>query len=165
MKKTTKTKHEKSAKKVKNIGTNRIEILQAPPIGDGTTEMKHKQCENKQGCDSVDTEYGDVFPDSFAQRVWVFVRGQTQLHFSDGAHTYSFRGRLDPVESTILEKIPDVPLPDIYTNSISKYKAQVHRSNAGSIYFTLQDGRINHTHTFRHMSGNRWRAVRKGVRP
>ena len=78
----------------------------------------------------------------------------------DGTQTYSFGGDLGE-EDTDLEKLPDVPLPDMYKDSVSKGKAQVHRADPGSVYFTLQEGTRNPTYTLRHLGDNKWRAIPK----
>ena len=114
----------------------------------------------KQGNNIFEMKGGNMFPTNSSQRLWHYSKGDDHIHFSDGTHTYSFKGKLDEVD-TDLEKIPDVPFPDLFTDSKSRGKAQVHRSDPGSIYFTLQEGRANPTYTFRHMGDSKWKAIPK----
>ena len=108
-----------------------------------------------------DIKGGNLFPNHTSQQMWQFARGPEHLNFSDGNATYSFKGKLHPTEQTYVEKVPDVPLPDMFSNHTAKGKAQVHRSSPGSIYFTLQEGKENPTYTLRHASGNRWSVIPK----
>ena len=108
-----------------------------------------------------DIKGGNLFPHHTSQKMWQFSKGDGQIHFYDGNATYSFKGDLNPEGQSVLEKTPDVPLPDMYVNHKSKGKAQVHRSDPGSIYFTLQEGKENPTFTFRHSSGSKWVAIPK----
>jgi hypothetical protein len=115
---------------------------------------------HKQGNNIFEMKDGSLFPHHTAQSTWEFSRGDDKLHLSDGTHTFSFKGQLADYDSE-LEKLPEVPLPDIFVNSKSKGKAQVHRSDPGSIYFTLQEGRNNPTYTLKHMGDNKWKAIPK----
>ncbi len=114
----------------------------------------------KQGNNIFEMKGGNMFPTIDKQHMWQYARGPKHIHFTDGTSTYSFSGDLGE-EDTELEKIPDVPLPDIFTNAEAKGKAQVHRADPGSIYFTLQEGTRNPTYTFRHTGDSKWRAIPK----
>ena len=114
----------------------------------------------KQGQNIFEIKGGNMFPNIERQQMWQFARGQKHLHLTDGTHTFSFAGDLAD-EDTEVDKIPDVPLPDLFKDSVSKGKAQVHRSDPGSIYFTLQEGTRNPTYTFRHIGDSKWKAIPK----
>jgi hypothetical protein len=114
----------------------------------------------KQGASIFEMGSGNLFPNLNSQKMWQFSRGEKHLHLSDGEHTYSFHGDLAD-EDTELEKMPDVPLPDLFKDSKTKGKAQVHRADPGSIYFTLQEGTRNPTYTFRHVGNSKWKAIPK----
>lgn len=115
---------------------------------------------HKQGANIFDMKNGNLFPHTTSQSTWHFAKGDGHIHLSDGTNTYSFKGNLQDMD-TELEKMPDVPLSDMYTNAKSKGKAQVHRSDPGSIYFTLQEGRDNPTYTLRHEGDAKWKAIPK----
>lgn len=117
--------------------------------------------EHEKGHNIFEMKGGSIIPTIDSQRLWQFSRTPDAIHLSDNGQTYSFKGMLDPDKETALEKLPDVPLPDMYNHSVSKGKAQVHRGNPGSLYFTLQEGKSNPTYTFRHSSENRWVAIPK----
>ena len=114
----------------------------------------------KQGNNIFEIKNGSLFPNVDKQQMWQFSRGPKHLHLHDGQQTYSFGGNLAE-EDTDLEKLPDVPLPDLFKDSVTKGKAQVHRSDPGSIYFTLQEGNKNPTYTVRHLGDAKWRAIPK----
>jgi hypothetical protein len=126
----------------------------------GVTEMLNLY---KQGSNIFDMGEGSLFPTMDKQQMWQFSKAPGHLHFSDGLKTYSFKttGAELSDEDTELDKIPDVPLPDLFKDSTSKGKAQVHRSDPGSIYFTLQEGTSNPTYTLKHTGGPKWKAVAK----
>jgi hypothetical protein len=60
-----------------------------------------------------------------------------------------------------LEKVEDIPLPDLFNHSTAHGKAQVHRSDPGSMYFTIQEGHNNPTYTLKHMGDSKWKAILK----
>ena len=115
---------------------------------------------HKQGSNIFDMKGGSLFPHHTSQKTWQYSKKDGHVHFSDGTQTYSFKGDLTDYDSQ-LERMPDAPLSDIFTNAHSKGKAQVHRSDPGSIYFTLQEGRNNPTYTLKHEGDNRWKAIPK----
>lgn len=115
----------------------------------------------KQGSNIFDMHGGSLFPHNTSQKSWEMARDAGNIHFSDGMHTYSFKGELGDYD-TELTMLPDVPLPDLFSSkSLKKHRAQVHRSDPGSIYFTLQEGRQNPTYTLKHMGDNKWKAIPK----
>jgi len=105
---------------------------------------------------NIFSQPGSLLPHTVSQSTWHFSLGENFLHLSDGTHTYSFIGRLD-LKGATLKKAPDVPIADFYNMATSKGKAQVHRSDPSSIYFTLQDGRKNPTCTLRYVDDGVWR--------
>lgn len=108
-----------------------------------------------------DIKGGNMFPNNTSQKMWQFAKSHDHINFSDGMNTYSFKGHLNADGTSYIEKVPSVPLPDMFSNSETKGKAQVHRSSPGSIYFTLQEGKDNPTYTFRHSSADKWVAIPK----
>lgn len=118
---------------------------------------------HKQGESIFEMGGGNMFPNIEKQQMWQFSKAPGHIHFSDGMKTYSFKyhnGGLSE-EDMEMEKIPDVPMPDLFKDSLSKGKAQVHRADPGSIYFTLQEGTSNPTYTFKHTGGQKWKAITK----
>jgi hypothetical protein len=115
---------------------------------------------HKQSSNIFEMKGGNLFPNVERQQMWQYAKAPGHIHFTDGNSTYSFKGDVGD-EDTELDKIPDVPLPDIFTNATSKGKAQVHRADPGSIYFTLQEGTKNPTYTFRHTGDSKWKAIPK----
>jgi hypothetical protein len=105
-----------------------------------------------------------LFPHTTSQSTWHFSLGKNVLHLSDGTKTYSFTGMLDLKDAT-LKKVPDVPLADFYSNATSRGKAQVHRSDPLSIYFTMQDGRQNPTYTLSHLHDEVWTVCKNDLQP
>ena len=88
------------------------------------------------------------------------LRGINHIHFSDGIHTYSFEGKLAAHE-TLIQKIPSVPFPDLFTGSTQRGKIQVYRTGPKTIYFTICDGIKNPAYTFVHQKENIWKAIPK----
>ena len=117
---------------------------------------------HKQGQSIFEMGGGNLFPTSEKQQMWQYSKAPGHIHFSDGVNTYSFKHDKELAEEDLdMEKIPDVPLPDLYKDSTGKGKAQIHRSDPGSIYFTLQEGTRNPTYTFKHTGGQKWKAIIK----
>jgi hypothetical protein len=114
----------------------------------------------KQGNNIFEMKSGDLFPHNTSQSTWQFAKDNGNIHFSDGTHTYSFKGDLSEYD-TELEKMPEAPLPNVFSNAKIKGRAQVHRSDPGSIYFTLQEGRNNPTYTLKHQGDSKWKAIPK----
>ena len=131
--------------------------LYADDFSEGVKEMMELY---KQGNNIFDIKGGSLFPHNTSQKTWEYAKEGDNIHLSDGTHTYSFKGQLADYDSE-LEKMPEVPLPDIFHNAQSKGKAQVHRSDPGSIYFTMQEGKNNPTYTLKHVGDNKWKAIPK----
>lgn len=124
--------------------------------------IKETMALHKQGESIFEMGGGNLFPTMGKQQMWQFSKAPGHIHFSDGMKSYSFKHEGELNEDDLdLEKIPDVPLPDLFKDSTSKGKAQVHRSDPGSIYFTLQEGTRNPTYTFKHTGGQKWKAIAK----
>lgn len=118
---------------------------------------------HKAGENIFEMGSGPMFPTHDKQQMWQFARGEKHLRLSDGTNVHHFNianGDLDGGEAD-LERVPEIPLPDMFNNSTSKGKAQVHRSDPASVYFTLQEGTRNPTYTFKHIGGAKWKAVPK----
>lgn len=118
---------------------------------------------HKAGENIFEMGSGPMFPSHDKQQMWQFARGAKHLRLSDGNHVHHFNianGDLDGGEAD-LERVPEIPLPDMFNDSTSKGKAQVHRSDPASVYFTLQEGTRNPTYTFKHIGGAKWKAVPK----
>ena len=115
----------------------------------------------KTGSNVFEMGSGSIFPHNTSQKTWDYVKSNdNSIHLSDGIHTYSFKGDLSDMD-TQLEKMPDIPLPDLYKNVKAKGKAQVHRSDPGSVYFTLQEGHNNPTYTLKHEGNSSWKAIKR----
>jgi hypothetical protein len=113
---------------------------------------------------AIDIKGGNMFPYHTSQQMWQFSLTPGHLHFYDGKITYSFRGGLNPEIQSTFEKISDVPLSDMFDNSVEKGDVQIHRSTPGSLYFTFQRGGDNPSYTLRHSSGTCWVAIPKPCR-
>lgn len=124
--------------------------------------IKETMALHKQGESIFEMGGGNLFPTMERQQMWQFSKAPNHIHFSDGMKTYSFKHQGELNEDDLeLEKIPEVPLPDLFKDSTGKGKAQVHRADPGSIYFTLQEGTRNPTYTFKHTGGQKWKAIAK----
>lgn len=105
---------------------------------------------------------GNLFPTSNQQKMWQFAKGTNHLRLHDGTNVHHFNvvsGNLDG-EDAELER-GESSLHEFEHNAVSKGKAQVHRSDAGHAYLTIQEGTRNPTYTLRHMGGTRWKAIAK----
>src|SRR5579859_1518031 len=117
----------------------------------------------KQGSNIFEMKEGSLFPHNTSQKTWQVANDGGNVHLYDGTNTYSFKGELGDYDSE-LERLPDVPLPDMFTgeaNKKNRHRAQVHRSDPGSIYFTVQEGHKNPTYTLKHVGDNKWKAIPK----
>jgi len=104
---------------------------------------------------------GTILPQHTTPQQWECRRDDADLIcLYDGQRVYTFRGQLDLTAQSHLNKIEDLPYAQFMPLK-NKCAATVHRSSPGSIYFTLNDGRLNQTFTFRHASGPCWMAVPK----
>lgn len=105
-----------------------------------------------------------LFPTLQSQAQWKFAKTPKGLQLSDGTHVYNFdtpSGYGDGEEDFPLVRGGDVPITDFGKDAIQRGIAQVHRSDPGSIYFTMQEGFKNPTYTLRHVSDKNWKAIPK----
>lgn len=117
----------------------------------------------KKGENVFEIGGGPLFPTSDTQRKWKFAKYPGQLHLSDDQHTYAFKmpeGEHEENEFPI-ERMEQTGHESFGKGAIQSGLAQVHRSDPGSIYFTVQEGMKNPTYTFRHIGGNKWKAIPK----
>ena len=109
-------------------------------------------------------EIGSQIPPHTTPLQWECRRNDADLIcLYDGQRVFTFRGQLDLAAQTYVEKTEDLPYTEFQLLQ-NKCAATVHRSSPSSIYFTLNDGHLNQTFTFRHSSGPRWIAVPKAKR-
>ena len=107
---------------------------------------------------------GTILPQHTTPQQWECRRDDADLIcLYDGQRVYTFRGQLDLAAQSHLNKTEDLPYAQFMPLK-NKCAATVHRSSPGSIYFTLNDGRLNQTFTLRHASGPCWVAVPKARR-
>ncbi|NBQ70221.1 MAG: hypothetical protein EBU46_15870, partial [Nitrosomonadaceae bacterium] len=81
----------------------------------------------KSGENIFEMGSGPLFPTHDRQQMWQFARGAKHVRLSDGTNIHHFNitaGNLDGEEAD-LERVPEVPLPDMFADSTSKGKAQV----------------------------------------
>lgn len=105
---------------------------------------------------------GSVFPNLSSQTKWEFARKDDHLHLNDGTHVYCFHLPDGEKEHDFpITKLDDVCFSEFNNSDATKGTIQVHRSDPGSIYFTMQDGHKNPTYTFKHVGGAQWRATPK----
>lgn len=105
-----------------------------------------------------------LFPTLQSQAQWKYAKTPKGLQLSDGVNVYHFdtpSGYGNGEEDFPLVRGGDVPITDFGKDAIQKGIAQVHRSDPGSIYFTMQEGFKNPTYTFRHVSDKNWKAIPK----
>jgi len=124
----------------------------------GFNDQLSKVGENES---SIFDIHGAMFPTISAQSKWSFARGDNHLHLHDGSNVFAFHlpeGEQD--YDFPAAKLDNVAVTDFGKDSTTGV-AQVHRSDPGSIYFTLQDGNKNPTYTFKHVGGSQWRATPK----
>lgn len=101
-----------------------------------------------------------VFPLQQQQASWKFKSTPTHFHMTDGSKVFSFvtpEGQ-EGDEFMLHQAQPEHNLT--FSEEGSGY-AQVHRSDPGSIYFTMQKGKENPTYTLRHVADNKWKAIKK----
>ncbi len=116
----------------------------------------------KQGENIFDMGNSALFPTLQHQAQWKFAKTPNGIQLSDGTHVYHFNapgGFGD--EDFPLTRGEDIPITDFGKNSLQRGTAQVHRSDPGSIYFTLQEGYKNPTYTFKHVGEKNWKAIPK----
>lgn len=109
---------------------------------------------------------GSVFPNVTSQSKWQFARTNEHLHLNDGQRVYCFHlPEGEKEEDFPIKKLDDVCFHEFGKDHVNKGTVQVHRSDPGSIYFTMQDGHKNPTYTFKHVNGTDWRAIPKVKAP
>lgn len=112
----------------------------------------------KLASDLFSQDTGDMFPFSSSQSKWKYHRSEDHLHLVDGYKTHSFKFPKEHTEEPFeVTKVESKPIHEITETRT----AQVHRSDPGSIYFTLQAGKENPTYTLKHVQGNTWKAIPK----
>ena len=119
---------------------------------------------SKQGSDLFSSpNNASMFPTSSAQAKWRFAKGQNFLRLHDGQKVYSFSlpSGFGSEGEFAAHREPDHEHTKFEEGADQKGLAQVHRSDPGSIYFTLQEGRDNPTYTFKHVGESNWRGVPK----
>ncbi len=93
------------------------------------------------------------------QAKWRFSKGNghVQLHNPDEKTVYHFATPDGLVEqgSSVGFRSADLDEKE-FGKGGTVHNAQVHRSDPGSVYFTVQDGTKNPTYTLRHVGGQKW---------
>lgn len=104
-----------------------------------------------------------IFPTATSQSKWKFSKGDNFIRLHDGQKVYSFNlpTGLSTEEDFELHQQPDHDPAKFEEGATSKGLAQVHRSDPGSVYFTLQEGTSNPTYTFKHVQENKWKGTPK----
>ncbi len=119
----------------------------------------------KQSSEFVFTSPGNtsLFPTSSSQAKWRYSKGPGFLRFHDGQKVYAFRlsGGMPHDQDFALKQEEDLEPSQFATGATEQGLMQVHRSDPGSIYFTLQEGRANPTFTLRHTGDENWRGSPK----
>ena len=105
---------------------------------------------------------GSIFPTIANQSKWQFAKSGDELHLHDGNNGYYFKMPEGEKEHDFpLHKIEKDTTHSFGSEATHRGTVQVHKADPGSIYFTLQDGLKNPTYTFKHITGNKWRAIPK----
>ncbi len=117
----------------------------------------------KAGADIFDMGGHSIFPTVATQQKWKFAKGDKFIRLSDGNQVYHFNMPEGEAEESDFPLVrgQDLGFHQLEADSKSKGLAQVHRSDPGSIYFTMQEGYRNPTYTFRHVGGDNWKAIPK----
>lgn len=96
-----------------------------------------------------------ILPTLSSQSKWSYHRDPDHLALMHDGKTFKFK-----VPSKIEDTIESELIPhqgELASHGI----AQVHRSDPGSIYFTLQEGKENPTFTIKHQQDNKWKVTPK----
>lgn len=105
---------------------------------------------------------GSIFPTASTQAKWQYAKGPGTIQLHDGNTIHQFNYETDDHSQDFpVLKTEDISYFDFGKGMSSKGVAQVHRSDPGHIYVTLQDGKSNPTYTFKHLSEHNWRASPK----
>lgn len=103
-----------------------------------------------------------LFPMSTSQAKWKYAKGKDFIRLSDNTHVFHFKApNVSQEEDFQMSREEDLPIDKWEDGATEKGLAQIHRSDPGSIYFTLQDGRTNPTYNLRHTGNNDWHASPK----
>lgn len=104
-----------------------------------------------------------LFPTQNSQTKWQFSKGDNFLRLHDGQKVYAFHLPTGATENEdfAAERQEDMEPSKFHDGATSKGLAQVHRSDPGSIYFTLQEGKNNPTFTLKHTGEKNWRGTPK----
>jgi hypothetical protein len=123
----------------------------------------------KQGNNIFEMGNVPLFPTHDRQQKWRFAKAQREIRLSNGQHVFVFTAPdgFSETNEFLLKRVTDSNITprNFEEGMLSKGLAQVHRSDPGSIYFTLQEGYKNPTFTFRHVGDVNWRAVPKKQKP
>lgn len=117
----------------------------------------------KQAADLFSSPNGALFPAHQAQSKWKFARGADNLRLSDGTNAWHFdfpEGQHED-QDFHAHRAADPQMHEFHQGALSSGTAQVHRSDPGSIYLTLQEGKANPTYTIKHMGGEKWKVIPK----
>jgi hypothetical protein len=103
-----------------------------------------------------------VFPTRETQAKWRFSYGKDRLQLFDGDRVFSFHlpeglHHENPVSARQQEVSPT----EFGRGGEVDGPVQIHRSDPGQVYFTLQEGRSNPTFTLKHRQGDEWQLVPK----
>ena len=97
------------------------------------------------------------------QAKWHFSKkdNQVQLHNPTDKKVYHFDLPSGLAEEGASEAYRSPDKGETEFHKEHAHSAQVHRSDPGSLYFTVQDGHKNPTYTLRHVGGVKWHFVPK----
>lgn len=101
-----------------------------------------------------------IFPTRESQVKWRFAHDDRGLRLFDGEKVYAFElpdGLAHDKPVTARQK--EIPVTEFAGGT--EGPVQVHHSNPGTVYFTLQEGRSNPTFTLQHHQGDEWRLIPK----
>lgn len=104
-----------------------------------------------------------LFPTSNTQAKWRYSKGEKFLKLHDGnvVHHFELPQGESQEHDFPLHRHDDGSHAEFESGATATGFAQVHRSDPGSIYVTLHDGKTNPTYTLRHTGERDWRATPK----
>lgn len=106
---------------------------------------------------------GAILPTIHNQASWKYAKSDSHYQFSDGNTIHHFHlpeGEKTDEAFPLLKK-NDFNILDFGKDAHTQGTCQVHRSDPGNLYFTVQDGKDNPTYTFKHVNDDQWRAIPK----
>jgi hypothetical protein len=113
----------------------------------------------KQGEEVASFANTKTMPTFNHQTKWKFSKGPQHVHLynPDDKTVYHFATPDGLVEqgSSVGYRSSDLDEKEFGKDGVV-HNAQVHRSDPGSVYFTVQDGTKNPTYTLRHVGGSKW---------